>query len=258
MNWDDIKAQINSAVKQESVKVLDEAIARLQRLRDEYLGGKLVGALVTPLPLPARKSDEITRSSATDQALPPMPDRTCAVCGKPFTPLAPLSKTCSGECRKERNRSYKREYKQEVPPRQPRRCVVCDMEFVPDDRLGKSITCSPECSKERVRQYDAAKYARRRSVTPQRNDPDETKPTYNHRARTFEPRNCITCGIEFMPTHHLQKTCLRHRSGTSKTAKNINTDFGLTPEEKEWKHYAESASARLAQHPNAVKLPRAA
>ena len=37
MNWEQLKGQLEDAVKHEAVKVLDEAIARLQQLRAHYM-----------------------------------------------------------------------------------------------------------------------------------------------------------------------------------------------------------------------------
>ena len=39
MNWDFLRDSLDRTVREEAVKVLDEAIARLQALRSEYVGG---------------------------------------------------------------------------------------------------------------------------------------------------------------------------------------------------------------------------
>jgi hypothetical protein len=37
--------------------------------------------------------------------------------------------------------------------------------------------------------------------------------------------------------------------------KSVGTDYGLTPEEKEWKRYGESVASKLAKRPDAPVLP---
>lgn len=48
MNWDQLKGQLECAVKQEAVKVLDEAIANLQQLRADYLNRSAPGDTASP------------------------------------------------------------------------------------------------------------------------------------------------------------------------------------------------------------------
>jgi len=51
MNWEQLKGQLEDAVKQEAVKVLDEAIARLQQLRAHYMDGSAPGEAASPPPV---------------------------------------------------------------------------------------------------------------------------------------------------------------------------------------------------------------
>ena len=84
MNWEQLKGQLEDAVKQEAVKVLDEAIARLQQLRAHYMDGSAPGEAASPPPVkkvienpPAYKAHRRHRVTARSVASNSCPRITC-------------------------------------------------------------------------------------------------------------------------------------------------------------------------------------
>lgn len=84
-----------------------------------------------------------------------------------------------------------------------------------------------------------------------------TEKPQTYTARPTSPRNCKVCGVEFMPTHHLQETCPEHRARKpDHGVRSIGTDLGLTEEEKEWKRYGDRVASKLAKRADAPVLSR--
>jgi hypothetical protein len=119
VNWDQIRDELEAAVRAQSVKVLDDAIEYLQDMRARLLSGEMV------LPPPAAKQPETDPPSESDpqpervpirptQPDPPAPvrrdapptkiytPRTCEQCGNEFVPTHHRTKLCSDECRERR------------------------------------------------------------------------------------------------------------------------------------------------------------
>lgn len=107
----------------------------------------------------------------------------CVICGKNFIPVTGGQKTCSIECRKEYQKIYARNWRDNLIGNRIKKCVVCDKEF--ESRYGR-ITCSKECSEERKRQVNR-----------------------EWQKRTYKPKTriCLICGKEFSGRSPYAKTC---------------------------------------------------
>jgi DNA repair exonuclease SbcCD ATPase subunit len=91
MNWDELKGQLEAAVKQEAIKALDEAIARLQQLKREYEGQAAAQPEAHVMPATDPPPQGVRREPLHILKLAP---RNCKVCGVEFTPTHHTQKKC--------------------------------------------------------------------------------------------------------------------------------------------------------------------
>ncbi len=101
MDWEQLRGQLETAVRTEAVKAIDQAIERLQQLRAEYTGSQAPEqpsapivrldppAIVTTAPVDLPSSASAGTSSAPLQ--PPtrrmvIPPRKCMVCRRDYQP----------------------------------------------------------------------------------------------------------------------------------------------------------------------------
>lgn len=87
--------------------------------------------------------------------------RVCVICGKTFTPVRGVQKTCSKECRKIKNVSYALEY-QSLHYRADRvaECQYCGVTFEPYKNGAKRYYCSAEHSKLAQQMHTALSHKR--------------------------------------------------------------------------------------------------
>ncbi len=140
---------------------------------------------------------------------------------------SPERTAARSQTQQERRQHEKQEAAANPKQYDPKACMVCRTEFTPTHHLQKKC--------ESCRTAAAAQGATLKRI---------------------EPRHCRDCGAEFVPTDGRQKTGEKHRTNApSKLMKSVGNDYGLTPEEKEWKRYGESVASKLAKRPDAPVLP---
>src|SRR4051794_2969457 len=123
MDWDQLKKQLEGAVKQEAVKALDAEIERLQQLRAEYVGD-LPASPAEPEPEPLfSPQEQQPRATRTPDFW--SPERTAA----------------RNQAQQERREREKQEASAKPPQLKPRICIVCRREFTPTHHLQKK--CEP-------------------------------------------------------------------------------------------------------------------
>jgi hypothetical protein len=124
VNWEKMKEDLDAAVRQQSVAVLDEAIGHLVDMRNRLLAGERnlpppteqpATDPVLASPVPSAPLSEQQPEPVPDVAKPAVlpvrprqrarrdyPPRTCEQCGTVFTPDHWKTKICSDECRERR------------------------------------------------------------------------------------------------------------------------------------------------------------
>lgn len=92
MNWEELKGQLEDAVKEEAVKVLDEAISRLLQLKQEYLDEQPAGGSDSP----SVPQEQVTQALGEPEKveIKPPTTRKCKVCDAEFIPTHGLQKKC--------------------------------------------------------------------------------------------------------------------------------------------------------------------
>lgn len=107
--------------------------------------------------------------------------RKCRVCGNPIPYIMGSAKVCSEECRKERQRQYKREVckRKREQTRMilgTKKCSVCGKQFEPQNR--RQVTCGSECQKIRENDLMAAWRAKntKSAKKPREKKPEKKKP----------------------------------------------------------------------------------
>lgn len=118
---------------------------------------------------------------AAKRSQPQPEQRACVICGGAFATRQPHTKTCSVECRREKDRQYRlanrersnRQARQRhVSKLTERQCVICGSGFMP--KSGRAKVCSVPCRREQVfrvrRAYRTANAERRRQSLRQWKD----------------------------------------------------------------------------------------
>lgn len=93
MNWEQLKSQLDAAVKKEAVAALDKAIEQLRTLRAAYASEEPVAP-----PEPAAMEKEKVSVIRTAPPRPTYPTKRCSECMKMFSPTHHRQKFCN-DCR---------------------------------------------------------------------------------------------------------------------------------------------------------------
>lgn len=136
----------------------------------------------------------VVREQEKEEIVPPVRDRICKECGRPFLPTTGRMKFCSKECCDKNAKMRYLQRKREKITSIGRTCVICGKP-IPESRSLSAKTCSDECG-ERLHFMNKA-------VSKRKNRANKADCSY------LEKRTCPICGEEFIPAVHNQKYCSR-------------------------------------------------
>lgn len=131
----------------------------------------------------------VVRERDEEEIIPPVRDRTCSECGRPFHPTTGKMKFCSKECCEKNAKRRYLQRKQEKLKSIDRTCVVCGKP-IPESRALNAKTCSEECA-EKLHLMNK---------------------NLRNRDKRDKKRTCPICGERFIPAVHNQKYCSKECS----------------------------------------------
>lgn len=132
------------------------------------------------------------RNDGEEEIVPPVRDRICPVCGRPFPPTSGRRKFCSKECCDQNAKMRYLQRKREKLASIDRTCVICGKP-IPESRSLSAKTCSDECAEKL--------HFMNKAVSKRKNRANKADRSY------LEKRTCPICGEEFIPAVHNQKYC---------------------------------------------------
>jgi predicted nucleic acid-binding Zn ribbon protein len=160
----------------------------------------------------------VPKQIRTPKPPPPLRDKVCVSCGKPFQTRSHNGATCSVECRKAEKKA--RRNSSRVLKLRTANCVICGTEF--SSSVVNKMTCGDDCAKAYARSQYAVHSKRRHDKLVERLLAEQVaavkaendalpKRRYETMAMKFEAhvatvkaehdacpkRNCVLCGKEY-------------------------------------------------------------